>query len=711
MRANDAMVAKVRWLVGVLLTVAMFPATVPPAFALPVAPDPNPVFELDGNAITNNASAGLPDDWDRVCHSVLATDCSTTNNANTAIVEFASQSASNGTTFTGGGSKDPNDISSWAWNQGSGGLPGKDILLNGFAARYTVPSTGPTDTYCTAPAGSTTCSVIFFGMDRFDNSGDAQNGFWFFQNKIELGTNSIGGGEGFVGVHKNGDILVVSDFSVGGTTSTISVYVWNDSCTAAGKPVASCADSNLQLLASSNAANCATAAANAAFCGIVNSSTSSISSPWSFKDKSGTTGCTPADGGCFAQGEFFEGGINLSAFPGLAGECFASTMAESRSSTSTSAVLKSFILGNFGQCGSGTTTTPQDSNGNNISTISIGSGSVQVQDQAVVTVTGAASWSGSVAFSLCGPADLVSQPSCLTGGTSIGSKSISGSGSTPVTVTSDLATVTSAGKYCWRADFTSTTTGVPASSDASSTECFTVTPVTPKLSTQASGPVQLGQLISDTATLSGTANEPGTPVINPTTAGSAAKGTITFKVYGPNDCTTLANTFPDVNVSGDGNYSSGSFKPTAVGTYTFVASYSGDSPNTNAAGPTACPDTSGTETVLVSDTTTNTTAQTWLPNDSATVTSTGGSALSGSVTFTLYSNGTCTAGTNNANVLYTETDPVSGASPQTISTQNTTKKVTTSQTVSWQAVFSSGSGTNVAGSTSTCETTALTITN
>ena len=35
--------------------------------------------------------------------------------------------------------------------------------------------------------GSTNCDVLFFGSDRFDNSGDAQQGFWFFQNKVTLG--------------------------------------------------------------------------------------------------------------------------------------------------------------------------------------------------------------------------------------------------------------------------------------------------------------------------------------------------------------------------------------------------------------------------------------------------------------------------------------------------------------------------------------------
>src|SRR5437870_1506968 len=109
-------------------------------------------FELDGNATSSSEPAATPpDDWDRVCHQVLGSDCSTNNNTNGATaVAWAAQGASTGTTFTGGGSKDPIDVSSWAWDQASGGLPGKDILLNGFAARYSIPA-DPTN----CPSGTT----------------------------------------------------------------------------------------------------------------------------------------------------------------------------------------------------------------------------------------------------------------------------------------------------------------------------------------------------------------------------------------------------------------------------------------------------------------------------------------------------------------------------------------------------------------------------
>jgi len=707
---------------GYLALATMVATAVAMVIALPAFALDTTVFELDGNATTDHAGIAVPDDWDRVCRSFLGTDCSTTNIANTSTVEFASQGASTGTTFTGGGSKDPIDVSSWAWNQATGGLPGKDILLNGFAAEYT---TSP-NANCPGSVAATTCKQIFFGMDRFDNSGDAQNGFWFFQNQINLGSAKSGGGQSFTGVHMNGDLLIVSDFSIGGTMSTVNVYTWDNACTAAGKPFTYCADTNLHFQGGSTSANCASAASTAAFCGIVNP-TAGTTAPWPFTDKKGNTS--------FDQGEFYEGGIDLSSF-GLANECFASTLAESRASTSTSATLKSFVLGGFGACGSALKTTPQDASGGGIAQQSVSittAGSIKVQDQAAVTVTGVSVWNGSVAFYLCGPADLAIQPSCISGGTSIGSVSVSNSSpacSSPpgaVCVTSAQATITSAAaaagaapfNYCWRGVFTSTTTGVPGSTDDTSTECFTVTPVTPTLTTSATivstspfGDSNLPATISDTATLALAANEPGTggpgndKSINPATAGSPAKGNITFTAYGPNSCATVAMVATTVPVNGNGTYGV-SFTPTLPGTYTFVASYSGDPPNTNGVPTSACPDTTGTEAVTARDTSSVQSAQTWTPQDSATVTSGSTNAsLNGTLKLELFGSSDCSG-----IAIQTYTTNVTGASTASVTSGNQTTYVvsgTGTHTVSWLVTFTS-TDSNVSGS-SHCEKTTVTIT-
>ena len=666
-----------RWLTAgiaaVLVTAAMTMINVEPALAV----HDTGAFELDGNAVNGPAPG---DDWDNVCHEVLGTDCSTSSNTNGATaVDWVAEPNLNASIFTGGGSKDPQDINQWAWKD-AGGLPDKDNLLHSFAARYSLPPAS------TCPSGTaSTCEVLYFGSDRLDNSGDAQQGFWFFQNSIALGSNSVGGGTGFTGVHRAGDLLVISDFSNGGTTSTITVYSWDPTCKKAG---GTCGDANLRTLATSTNANCASAAVGDTFCGIVNP-TNGTTAPWPYTDKSGNN--------TYLQGEFYEGGVNLSAL-GLSNTCFASVASETRSSTSTTATLKDFTLGQFAACGSKVTTQSSITG-----TTSIGAGSVAVSDSATVTVTGVSTWAGTVQFHLRGPIG-----SALEASTDIGGQ-VPVSNSTP-TVQSTTASVTAAGDYCWSAHFASTTSGVPNADDNGLNECFTVTPVTPALPTTAGPDVVLGNPVTDTAALSGTSNQPGTPAINPTTAGAPAGGTITFTLLKDN-CTTLATgtgTNPQtVPVSGNGTYGPVSFTPDAVGTYHWKATYTPATADPNNVGSTFNGDcTDANEDVVVTSVASSLTSQqSFIPNDTSTVTAPAGGPLAGGVKFEVFESSDCTG-----TAIYTQTVSVSGASPQTVSTTNTTVS-TTATNVSWRLTYTS---TNPAQRNipATClEKTTLTIDN
>jgi hypothetical protein len=658
------------------------------------------VFQLDGDAqqaTSPSTAVGTVapngEDWDNICKSNPST-CTFQDNLGAGVAASAATSSAftsdsavipgicsggtNCTIFTGGGSKDPNDLSSWNWKTDTGGLPSKDNLADSFAARY-----------------SGTSKPLYFGSDRIDNSGDAQEGFWFFQNPVcvkpdgTFGNTLTGTTCSGTAAHKPGDLLILSDFSVGGTTSTINVYKW----VASGGNVST----NLTSIGGSTGASCNTVGPNDTFCGIVNATDGTIA-PWLFTDKSGNS--------TYLKGELYEGGINLSAF-GLGGECFASFLSETRSSTSPSATLKDFVLGSFASCTSGIKTTPSITG-----SVSIGPAAlVSVTDQAVVTVSGASNFSGSVTFHLCGPADLITQTTCDSGGTLVGLAKPVGPPS-PATVTSDAAIITSVGNYCWRGDYSGdVANSVPASSDHSLTECFTVTPVQPTLTTQASGSVVLGTAISDTATLLGTANKPGTPVINPLTAGGPAGGTIFFTAFGPGDCSTRAFSGSSP-VTGDGNYTV-SFTPLAVGTYTFVVSYSGDAPNTLGVGASACPDTTGTETVTVTDTSSVTSDQTWVPNDSATASSGSGTTpLNGTLSIALYESINC-SGTAVTGQTYSKTlTNASLPADRTLTTSNTTYVVSGNgtHTISWLVTFTPTAGSNVSIS-SHCESTTVTITN
>jgi len=91
----------------------------------------------------------------------------------------------------------------------------------------------------------------------------------------------------------------------------------------------------------------------------------------------------------------------------------------------------------------------------------------------------------------------------------------------------------------------------------------------PTISTTATpATATVGQPVTDVAHLGGG--------IDPT-------GTISFSLYGPNNPTCTGNPLQTVTtaVSGDGDYSSPPVTPTSVGSYVWVAKYSGDSINPN----------------------------------------------------------------------------------------------------------------------------------
>ncbi|HET6201704.1 MAG TPA: hypothetical protein VFI25_02750 [Planctomycetota bacterium] len=269
-----------------------------------------PLFELDRNAVDGPASG---DDWDKVL--VAGTGGGFVH---TGVM----QDPSPATVFAGGGSKDLNDLPSWG--HGSGTVPNKDDITNAYAVAYL----NTTDTGLNN-AGD---QIVYFGADRFANNGDSQIGFWFFQQQVRLNSNGT-----FLGVHEIGDTLVLSDFSQGGSVSTIRVYEWVGS---------GGSDGSLDLLYTG--ADCATTAPDSPLCATVN--TAATPSPWPYAPKVGAPGSFPT-------GSFFEGGINVTRIVPAAC-CFSSFLAETRSSTSVSATLKDFVLGNLDTCGLTVTVAP-----------------------------------------------------------------------------------------------------------------------------------------------------------------------------------------------------------------------------------------------------------------------------------------------------------------------------------------------------------------
>jgi hypothetical protein len=270
----------------------------------------NTIFELDGDAVHNTQGLG-GHDWDQVYTDSTTTPPGSTSGALATAFDPDVVNSSADTIFQGGGSKDTLGIQQGKWLWTASKPQPKDDLSHSFAAAYTLAN---------GDLG------LYVGADRYDNSGDATIAFWFFQDgSVGLGNQRGGGGFNFTGRHINGDLLLISDFTVGGSTSTIHAYKWTGDD------------------ATGSLVDAGVLPAGQGFA-IVNGSNKT--SPWGFTDKSGNNFYLP--------GEFFEGGVDLQAIYGNNIPCFSTFMAETRSSQSPTATLSDFTPPrSFPLCGVG----------------------------------------------------------------------------------------------------------------------------------------------------------------------------------------------------------------------------------------------------------------------------------------------------------------------------------------------------------------------
>jgi hypothetical protein len=225
--------------------------------------------------------------------------------------------------------------------------------------------------------------------------------------------------------------------------------------------------------------------------------------------------------------------------------------------------------------------------------------------------------------------------------------------------------------------------------------CDTSTTTTP--SDGSGNPVSsitLGGSIYDSALIVGTGSSAaptGTMdffICSPTelTAGACATGGT--KVNGTGGLNAAAPVTPVAGTSTATSISS-AFTPTSVGTWCWRGVYSGDGnyPTSSDAGTGEC--------FAVTDVASTSTAQKWLPNDTATITSSGGSTIAGTVTFSLYENGTCDG------AAAATFGPINVVGGEAVS--NNTTYYTTTKTISWRAVFTSTNSV-ASGDAGNCET-------
>lgn len=261
-------------------------------------------FELDGDA-ADGAATGT--DW-----------TTEYNNGNLIPPGGVFVSDLGDTIFNGGGSKDELPIE--GWKSRSGSPPDKDDIFNAYA----ISKVDPTNNH----------TLIYFGADRYDSSGSAEMGFWFFENE------NLNQASAFTGSHSDNDILVLLEYSSGGTVGSVKVFHWSqalfDDHNSQTSP--------LVLIGSGSGQGvvCNTTGAKPPGSACITNNSNPAVVPWPYAPKGGL----PA--GTIPARQFIEGVIDVTALVGDV--CISSFMAETRSSFETNAVLKDFALGDINTC-------------------------------------------------------------------------------------------------------------------------------------------------------------------------------------------------------------------------------------------------------------------------------------------------------------------------------------------------------------------------
>jgi hypothetical protein len=196
----------------------------------------------------------------------------------------------------------------------------------------------------------------------------------------------------------------------------------------------------------------------------------------------------------------------------------------------------------------------------------IETGTVLAASAATATLSGGASETGSVTFTIFGPQD--SPPSsCAYGGTTIGTATVSGDGSYDP---AQGFTASSPGDYWWYASYGGDLDSAPATSTCSASMHETVVQ-SPAITVKAPPASPPNVTISHTAlvaSLSGVVAHAG--------------GSLTFTVFGPEstaptNCSVGGTQVGSDTVDGNGNLSPpGGFTPASAGDYWWYVSYTGD---------------------------------------------------------------------------------------------------------------------------------------
>ena len=260
--------------------------------------------------------------------------------------------------------------------------------------------------------------------------------------------------------------------------------------------------------------------------------------------------------------------------------------------------------------------------------------------------------SGTITYTVFGP-QATAPTTCTTGGTTVGTAPVTGNATYHP---SAGFTPTGAGNYWWYTSYGGDTNNNTATSTCGSSMSETVV-------AKFSPTVTAGGPANGTAGTAITAANINSVLAGGTTS-PAVSGTITFKVFGPQNsapttCTTGGTTVGTAAVAGNATYNpNAGFTPTGAGNYWWYTSYGGDTNNNTA---TSTCGSGMTDTVVAKAAPTLSVAA---PGSGAVASTIG----SGSINATL----AASSGTNDANTITFKVFGPQATAPTTCTTGGTT---------------------------------------
>ena len=259
--------------------------------------------EMDSNIVEEAAKTG--EDWDSTAVGPASAGINCAGIPSLAQIRTGALVDPPGLSLFVQGAKDILDINEWFWADQN--APDKDEITNAYAAFYHPGSD----------------NRIYFGADRFATNGNAFIGFWLLQDPNFA---QLPGGT-FSGLHVIGDVLLLSDFTGGGSTATPRVFVWNPGPAAFGGVKLTGNDFRLEEISVTGAVT-----------GMVNTVRLKPKC-WSYTGKFNPKDSIDIKG-------FFEAGLDFGLL-GIPVPCATNFLAETRASASVDAQTKDFVFGTF----------------------------------------------------------------------------------------------------------------------------------------------------------------------------------------------------------------------------------------------------------------------------------------------------------------------------------------------------------------------------